>query len=50
MLVAAHSKLLAAVGSQHPATQQAAAWLVKYYRLHHRDAEAERVLAAPDKR
>ncbi len=50
MLQSARSKLLATVGAQHPATQQATAWLVEYYRAHHRDAEAERVLATPDKR
>jgi tetratricopeptide (TPR) repeat protein len=50
MLAAARLKLLATVGAQHPATQQATAWLVEYYRAHHRDAEATRVLAAPDKR
>ncbi len=50
MLLAARSKLLATVGPLHPATQQATARLVEYYRAHHRDAEAARVLAAPDKR
>jgi eukaryotic-like serine/threonine-protein kinase len=50
MLLAARAKLLAAVGSQHPATQQATARIVEYYRAHHRDAEAAQVLAAPDKR
>jgi hypothetical protein len=50
MLLAARSKLLATVGPGHPATQQATAWLVEYYRAHHRNAEAARVLAAPDKR
>jgi serine/threonine protein kinase len=50
MLAGARSKLLATVGSQHPATQQATAWLVEYYRAHHRDADAARVLAAPGKR
>ncbi len=50
MLLAARSKLMAAVGPQHPATQQATAWLVQYYRAHHREVEASRVLAAPDKR
>jgi hypothetical protein len=49
-LVDAHSNLLPTVGAQHPATRQAEGWLVKYYRVHHRDAEAERVLAAPDTR
>jgi serine/threonine protein kinase/tetratricopeptide (TPR) repeat protein len=50
MLIAARARLLASVGSQNPAAQQATAWLVEYYRAHHRDAEAARVLAAPDKR
>jgi eukaryotic-like serine/threonine-protein kinase len=50
MLVAARSKLLATVGPQHRATEQATARLVEYYRAHHRDADAARVLAAPDKR
>jgi serine/threonine protein kinase/tetratricopeptide (TPR) repeat protein len=50
MLLAARSKLLSTVGSQHPATQQATARLAEYYRAHHRDAEAARVLATPDKR
>ncbi len=50
MLAAARSKLLATVGPQHPATQQAAARLAEYYRAHHRDVDAARVLAAPDKR
>jgi serine/threonine protein kinase len=49
MLLAARSKLLAQVGAQHPATQQATARLVDYYRAHHRDADAARVLAAPNK-
>jgi eukaryotic-like serine/threonine-protein kinase len=50
MLLAARAKLLTTVGPQHPATQQATARLAEYYRAHHRDAEAARVLAAPDKR
>ncbi len=50
MLLAARKKLLATVGPQHPATQQATARLVEYYRAHHRDVDAARVLAAPDKR
>jgi serine/threonine protein kinase len=47
MLLAARAKLLAAVGPDHPATRQATAWLAEYYRAHHRDADAARVLAAP---
>ncbi len=50
MLVAARSKLLATVGAQHPATQLATERLAEYYRAHHREEEAARVLAAPDKR
>src|ERR1700722_3640205 len=50
MLAAARSTLLAKLGQQHPATQQATSRLVEYYRAHHRDSEATRVLAAPDKR
>jgi serine/threonine protein kinase len=50
MLVAARAKLLATVGAQHPATQQATERLAEYYRAHHRDADAARVLAEPDKR
>ena len=49
MLIAARSKLLATV-PQNPATRLATARLVEYYRAHHRDAEAARVLAAPDTR
>jgi serine/threonine protein kinase/tetratricopeptide (TPR) repeat protein len=50
MLLAARSKLLATRGLDDPDTQQATARLVQYFRAHHRDAEAARVLAAPDKR
>jgi tetratricopeptide (TPR) repeat protein len=50
MLAAARAKLLATVGPQHPATQQATARLVEYYRAHHRDVDAARVLAVADKR
>jgi hypothetical protein len=50
MLVAARSKLMATVGPQHRVTQQATARLLEYYRAHHRDADASRVLAAPDTR
>jgi tetratricopeptide (TPR) repeat protein len=50
MLLAARAKLLATVGAKNPATQQTAARLVEYYRAHHRDAEAARVLSAPDNR
>jgi serine/threonine protein kinase/Tfp pilus assembly protein PilF len=49
MLVAARAKLLSTVGAKDPATQQATARLIEYLRAHHRDADAARVLAAPDK-
>jgi hypothetical protein len=50
MLVSARAKLLATVGPQNPATKQATTRLAEYYRAHHRDAEAVRVLAAPNTR
>jgi eukaryotic-like serine/threonine-protein kinase len=50
MLVDARAKLLATVGPRHPATVEATGRLVDYYRSHHRDAEAMKVLAGPDKR
>jgi serine/threonine protein kinase len=50
MLAAARTRLSASLGPMNPATQQATARLAEYYRTHHRDAEADRVLAAPDKR
>jgi tetratricopeptide (TPR) repeat protein len=49
MLVAARARLLTTVGPHHPATLEATARLVDYYRSHHRDAEAAKVLASPDK-
>ncbi|HEV7358922.1 MAG TPA: tetratricopeptide repeat protein [Steroidobacteraceae bacterium] len=45
MLVAARSKLLKSVGPLHPEVALASERLAQYYRLHHRDAEAARVLA-----
>jgi serine/threonine protein kinase/Flp pilus assembly protein TadD len=50
MLVAAREKLATSVGARHPATLEATARLVDYYRSRHRDAEAAKVLAGPDKR
>ena len=44
MLAAARSRLLAAVGAHHAATQEATDRLVEYYRATHRDAEAQKVL------
>jgi hypothetical protein len=45
MLVAARSKLLKTVGPLHPEVELATKRLAEYYRAHHRDAEAARVLA-----
>lgn len=45
MLVAARSKLLKTVGPLHPEVELATKRLAEYYRAHHRDAEALRVLA-----
>ena len=45
MLVQAHAELLATMGANHPATRQATARLLDYFRSHHRDAEAAKVLA-----
>jgi eukaryotic-like serine/threonine-protein kinase len=50
MLVAARARLLATVGAHHPATEEASARMIEYYRAHHRDAEAAQVLPGPDKR
>ncbi len=44
MLVAAQSKLLATLGPRHPEVVQATSRLAEYYRGHHRDADAARVL------
>ena len=50
MLVAARARLLATVGAQHAATQEATNRLVEYYRATHRDAEAQKLLGEPAKR
>jgi eukaryotic-like serine/threonine-protein kinase len=50
MLVAARATLIATVGERHPASQEATARLVDYYRSRHRDAEAAQVLAGSGKR
>jgi hypothetical protein len=44
MLVAARSKLLKSVGPLHPESVQASERLAQYYRSHHRDGDAARVL------
>ncbi|HEX3915331.1 MAG TPA: serine/threonine-protein kinase [Steroidobacteraceae bacterium] len=45
MLVAARAKLLATIGPQHPEVALTTSRLAQYYRSHHRDAEAARILA-----
>jgi tetratricopeptide (TPR) repeat protein len=45
MLVAARSTLLKAMGPLHPEVVLASERLAQYYRAHHRDADAARVLA-----
>jgi hypothetical protein len=44
-LVAARSKLLKTVGPLHPEVELATKRLAEYFRAHHRDAEAARVLS-----
>jgi len=44
MLVGARARLLAAVGHNHAATQEATNRLIEYYRGTHRDAEAQKLL------
>src|SRR6202012_4638591 len=44
MLVAARSKLLNSMGPLHPEVILATTRLAQYYRSHHRDADAARVL------
>ena len=44
MLVAARSKLLKTVGPLHPEVQLATKRLAEYYRSHHREADAQRVV------
>jgi tetratricopeptide (TPR) repeat protein len=50
MLTAAQGRLQATVGAQHPDAQQATSRLVQYYREHHRDDDATRVLLLSEKR
>ncbi|HEX3951655.1 MAG TPA: serine/threonine-protein kinase [Steroidobacteraceae bacterium] len=45
MLVAARTKLLKSLGPRHPEVALASERLAQYYRSHHRDADAARVLA-----
>ncbi len=44
-LIDAQARLVKSRGAQDPAVRQASTYLAEYYRLHHRDADATRVLA-----
>ncbi|MDP9010899.1 MAG: tetratricopeptide repeat protein [Pseudomonadota bacterium] len=46
MLVAAQSQLLKSLGSRHPEVRLATSRLVEYYRAHHREAEAVKILSS----
>jgi tetratricopeptide (TPR) repeat protein len=46
MLVAAQKKLFATLGPQHPEVMLATSRLAEYYRAHHRDAEAVKILSS----
>lgn len=50
LLIDSQRRLEQLLGDRNPATQRASRYLVAYYRLHHRDADAARVLAALDSR
>jgi hypothetical protein len=50
LLVAAQSRLLSTVGPMHPDTQQATSRLVQYFKEHHREADATRVLLLSERR
>ena len=44
-LIDAQARLVKSRGAQDPAVRQASTYLAEYYRLHHREADATRVLA-----
>jgi len=46
MLVAARKQLLTTLGPQHPEVMLATSRLAEYYRAHHRDAEAVKILSS----
>ncbi len=50
LLLDSQARLLRALGPRNPAVQQATRYLAEYYRLHHRDADAARVLAVLNSR
>jgi hypothetical protein len=46
MLAAAQHKLVTTLGPENPDSQSPTTHLAQYYRDHHRDADASRVLAS----
>ena len=48
MLTRAQAKLMQSLGAQNISTRQASRHLLEYYRAHHRDADAARILAVLD--
>jgi hypothetical protein len=46
MLVAARTQLLASLGAQHPETKLATSRLAEYYRAHHRENDAVKILSS----
>jgi eukaryotic-like serine/threonine-protein kinase len=46
LLVAAQKRLLASLGPRHPEVARATSRLAEYYRAHHRDAEAVKILSS----
>jgi len=50
LLIESQRQLSQLLGDRNPATQRASRYLAGYYRLHHRDADATRVLATLDSR
>jgi hypothetical protein len=50
MLARAQATLMQTLGAQNISTRQASKHLLEYYRAHHRDADAARILAALDTR
>jgi hypothetical protein len=46
LLVAAQKRLLASLGPRHPLVARATSRLAEYYRAHHRDADAVKILSS----
>jgi len=46
MLAAAHAQLATSLGAQHPEVKLASSRLAEYYRAHHREADAVKILSS----